>query len=309
MKKVLILFEKKRKSYLCDNLNIKRNFEELSEVGEKKGIRYYRASISRYANGIFSEAWVYKNKKWKKEKKVKPNIIFDRSPYLSSENKIKEEMASKFVFANDPVFYQFGKSKFLTYLVFKDLMPKTRIAYSFNELKDNLKYIKTNKIVIKPDVGAGGKGVEIINRNEVNKIKINQYPVVVQEFIDNSRGIKNLVKGVHDLRIMFFNRKSFLSYIRQPKSGYISNVSLGGTRKVVSLSKIPNNLRLALKGIVDKLKSFNNIFYSVDFFFDKNQRFYIIEINPSPSINLEDNAARYKYYEKLSEYFLDIKID
>ena len=309
MKKASILFEKKRKSYLCDNLNIKRNFEELSEVGEKKGIRYYRASISRYTNETFSEAWVYKNKKWKKEKKVKPNIIFDRSPYLSNENKIKEEMASRFVFANDPVFYQFGKSKFLTYLVFKDLMPETRIAYSFNELKDNLKYIKTNKIVIKPDVGAGGKGVEIINRNEVNKIKINQYPVIVQEFIDSSFGIKNLVKGVHALRIMFFNQRPFLSYTRQPKNGYISNVSLGGTRKVIPLSKIPNNLRLALKEIVDKLKSFNNIFYSVDFFFDKNQKFYIIEINPSPSINLEDDDARCKYYKKLSEYFSEIEVN
>ncbi len=309
MKKVLILFEKKRKSYLCDNLNIKRNLEELFEIGEKRGIRYYRASISRYSNGAFSEAWTYKNKKWTKEENIKPDIIFDRSPYLSGENKTKEEMASKFVFANDPIFYQFGKSKFLTYLVFKDLMPKTRIAYSFNELKDNLKYIKTNKIVVKPDVGAGGKGIEIINGNEVNKIKINQYPVVVQEFIDNSCGIKNLVKGVHDLRIMFFKQKPFLSYVRQPKSGYISNVSLGGTREVVPLSKIPNNLRLALKRIVNKLKCFNNIFYSVDFFFDKNQRFYIIEINPSPSINLEDNRARCKYYKKLSEYFLEIKID
>ena len=309
MRKVLILFEKKNGKYLCDNLNIKKNFEELFEIGEKKKIRYYRASISWYSNGVFSEAWTYKNKKWKKEKNIKPDVIFDRSPYLSSEDKTKEEMASKFVFANDPIFYQFGKSKFFTYLVFKDWMPNTRIAYSFSELKNNLKYIKTNKIVIKPDVGAGGKGVEIINRDDINKIKIYKYPVVVQEFVDSSCGIKNLVEGIHDLRIMFFNRKPFLSYIRQPKSGYISNVSLGGNREVISLSKVPNNLRLALKKITDKLKYFNNIFYSIDFLFDKNQKFYIIEINPSPSINLEDNDARHKYYKKLSEYFLNMKIN
>jgi len=309
MKRVLILFEKKNRTYLCDNSKIKKNFEELFEIGEKRGIRYYRASISRYSNGMFSEARTYKNKKWIKEKNVKPDIIFDRSPYVSSENLIKEKMASKFVFANDPIFYQFGKSKFLTHLVFKDFMPKTKIAYSFNELKNNLKYIKTNKIVVKPDVGAGGKGVEIINRNELNKIRINKYPVVIQEFIDSSYGMKNLVEGVHDLRIMFFNQEPFLSYIRQPKSGYISNVSLGGNRNVIPLSKIPNNLKSSLKRIANKLKCFNNIFYSIDFFFDKNQKFYIIEINPSPSINLEDNDARYKYYKKLSEYFLEIKIN
>ena len=309
MKKVLILFEKKKRAYLCDNLKIKKNFEELFEIGKKRGIRYYRASISRYSNGAFSEAWTNKNKKWIKEKNVKPDIIFDRSPHLLCESKTKEKMASKFVFANDPVFYQFGKSKFLTYLVFKNFMPKTRIAYSFNELKNNLKYIKTDKIVIKPDVGAGGEGVEIINRREINKIKINKYPVVVQEFVDSSNGIKGLVDGIHDLRIIFLNQKPILSYIRQPKSGYISNVSLGGIRRIIPLSKIPDNLILALDEIVDKLKCFNNIFYSVDFFFDKNQKFYIIEINPSPSINLEDDDARCRYYKKLSEYFLDIKIN
>ena len=309
MKKVLILFEKKKRAYLCDNLKIKKNFEELFEIGKKRGIRYYRASISRYSNGAFSEAWTNKNKKWIKEKNVKPDIIFDRSPHLLCESKTKEKMASKFVFANDPVFYQFGKSKFLTYLVFKNFMPKTRIAYSFNELKNNLKYIKTDKIVIKPDVGAGGEGVEIINRREINKIKINKYPVVVQEFVDSSKGIKGLVDGIHDLRIIFLNQKPILSYIRQPKSGYISNVSLGGIRRIIPLSKIPDNLILALDEIVDKLKCFNNIFYSVDFFFDKNQKFYIIEINPSPSINLEDDDARCRYYKKLSEYFLDIKIN
>ena len=307
MRKVLILFEKKNKKYLCDNAEMKKNLEELFEVGKEKGIEFYRASISRYSSkGFFDEVWVYKNKKWQKEKNIKPDIIFDRSPYIYNEIEIKEKMASKFIFANDLIFHQLGDSKFLTYLIFKNLMPKTRIAYSFNELKNNLKYIKTNKIVIKPDVGASGKGIEIINRNKIDKIKINKYPVVIQEFIDSSFGIKNLAEGVHDLRIIFLNQKPILSYTRRPKSGYISNVSLGGIREIISLSKIPNNLRSALKGIVNKLKCFNNIFYSVDFFFDKNQNFYIIEINPSPSINLEDNNARHKYYEKLSEYFLKL---
>jgi len=307
MRKVLILFGKKNKKYLCDNAEMKKSLEELFEAGRKKGVKFYRASISRYLFvGIFDEAWVYKNKKWQKEKNIKPDVIFDRSPFIYSEIEIKESMASKFIFANDPIFHQLGDSKFLTYLVFKNLMPKTRIAYSFNELKNNLKYIKTSKIVIKPDVGASGRGIEIINKIKINKIKINKYPVVIQEFVDSSFGIKNLVEGVHDLRIIFLNQKPILSYIRQPKSGYISNVSLGGIRKIIPLSKIPDNLISALDEIVGKLKCFNNIFYSIDFFFDKNQKFYIIEINPSPSINLEDDNVRCKYYKKLSEYFLGL---
>ncbi len=307
MKKVLLLFERKRKSYLCDNEEIKKSFEELFDVGRIMGIKYYRASISRYSNGFFKEAWIYENKKWKKETNVKPDIIFDRSHYVYSEAGIKEKMATKFTFANDLVFDHIFNSKFSTYLIFKEWMPQTRIAYSFGQLKDNLKFIKTSKVVIKPDIGAGGRGVEIINKKNINNVKINKYPVVVQEFVDSSNGIEGLVDGIHDLRIIFLKQEPVLSFIRQPKSGYVANYCRGGIKKAISFNKIPKNLKLELKKITVKLNCFNNVFYSIDFFFDRNQKFYIIEINPSPGLTAIE-GVRKRYYEKLSEYFLKIKI-
>ncbi len=306
MRKVLLLFERKRKNYLCDSEEIKKSLEELFEVGRSMGIKYYRASISRYSEGIFEEAWFYEDKKWKKEKNVKPDIIFDRSPYVYIDSGIKEKMASKFAFANDLVFDHIFNSKFSSYLVFKEWMPETRIAYSLGQLKDNLKFIKTGKVVIKPDIGSGGRNIEIINKRDMNDIKINKYPVIIQEFVDSSSGIKGLVNGIHDLRIIFLNQKPILSYVRQPKSGFVANYCRGGIKRAVSFNKIPESLRLELKKITTKLKSFNDIFYSVDFFFDKNQKFYIIEINPSPGLRVIEDDIRKKYYEKLTEYFNNI---
>ncbi|MFZ2970446.1 MAG: ATP-grasp domain-containing protein [Minisyncoccia bacterium] len=302
------MFERKRKNYLCDSEEIKKSLEELFGVGKTIGIKYYRASISRYSGELFKEAWVYEGKKWKKEKNVKPDIIFDRSPYSYSDSRIKEKMASKFTFANDLVFDHIFNSKFSSYLVFKEWMPETRIAYSFDQLKDNLKFIKTSEVVIKPDVGSGGRGVEIINKKDVDNIKINKYPVVIQEFIDSSSGIKGLVNGIHDLRIIFLNQKPILSYVRQPKSGYVANYCRGGIKRAVSFNKIPKSLRLELKKITAKLKSFNDIFYSVDFFFDKNQKFYIIEINPSPGLRVIEDDVRQIYYKKLSDYIIKMKL-
>lgn len=308
MIKVLILFEKKDKKYLCDSIEMKRNFEELFEIGGKRGIKYFRSSISRYKNGVFKEAWVFINKKWKIEKNIKPDIVFDRSPYLASEIKTKEDMASRFAFANDLLFYQLGASKFLTYLVLKEFMPETRIAYSYEQIKNNLKFIKSKKVVIKPDIGASGKGVEVLNKKDLvkNKTKIEKFPVVVQEFIDSSKGVKGLIKGIHDFRIMFFNQSPFLSYIRQPKSGFVANFSRGGTKVSIPLDKIPKKLFNNLNRITKKLAYFNNMFYSIDFFFDKDQKYHIIEINPSPSIRIVENNYRKYYYKKLSEYFLEL---
>lgn len=307
MKKVLILFGKKRKDYLCGGLKAKKNNEIMFEIGKEMGVKYYRASISRYKKGVFKEAWTFDSRKWNKEKNVKPDIIFNKSPYKPSENKLKEEIASKFTFSNDLMFDQIGNNKFLSYLIFKEWMSKTIIVYSQNQLNKSLSLLRTSKVVIKRNTGSGGKNIFIVDNRNINKIKIIDFPVIIQEFIDSSFGIKGLAGGVHDLRIMFINHKPILSYLTKPLKGYVVNSSDASEKKLVPLNKLPKKLKKELKNITFKLSYFNNLFYSIDFFFDKKQKFYIIEINPSPNMRLEDDSIKRKYYKMLSEYFLSIE--
>jgi len=57
-------------------------------------------------------------------------------------------------------------------------------------------------------VGSGGEEILIKDKNELIKEKINfDRDYILQEFIDTSKGIKGLVSGVHDLRVVLLNEK------------------------------------------------------------------------------------------------------
>ena len=60
---------------------------------------------------------------------------------------------------------------------------------------------------------------------------------------------------------------------------------------------------------IKTFKEFNNLFYSLDFIFDENQKPYILEINSRPAfiIGKDDDKKFFDgYYKEIVDYFLNI---
>ncbi|MDP2762898.1 MAG: ATP-grasp domain-containing protein [Enterobacteriaceae bacterium] len=310
MRKVLILYRGNNKAKKEDR---KRNYELLYKMGAEKGIKFYRGNIKHYQNGKFKIVQSFENNLWIKKINIKPDIIIDKCVYSSTEkeNNIKKEISKKNILINDIYFNRIFSSKFITYSIFSDYMPLTFIAYNRKDLINKIDEIKSEKVVIKPDDGLGGRGVFIIDKNEVKKMTITKikFPTIVQEFINSSKGIKGIVKGVHDLRIIFINHKPVLLYTREPVGkSLVANVSLGGKRNVVDLKRIPKKLEKKYKTILNRLKVFKNVIYSIDFIFNEKQDPFVMEINSPPSFHLEDKKNLTIFYKKIIKFLIEVKL-
>jgi glutathione synthase/RimK-type ligase-like ATP-grasp enzyme len=157
--------------------------------------------------------------------------------------------------------------------------------------------LSSSRIIIKPLTGSGGEGILIFEKGRPIPLK---YPFLAQELIEVKRGVKNFVSGPHDLRVIIINEKPFYSFLRIPeKNKLISNLSQGGTIRVVPLDKLPRIIFPFLEKIQKKLKHYGEKLYSVDMILDDNGRPWIIELNSRPGLILEKEELPYQ------EYFFD----
>jgi glutathione synthase/RimK-type ligase-like ATP-grasp enzyme len=287
-----------------------RSYGIFAERARKKGIDIFVANYSEYKDGIMSRAWAYGNNKWVKAKDVMPVMIYsrfnkaiykDNSKHKKVEN-MKYKMHEQIGLFNDPHLEEFCWDKCICAELFPAHSPKTFLINTKKGLKVILPEMKTDKIVLKPRYGTLGEDVIITEKDKLpDKISRN---TIVQEFVDGSHGIKGLVKGYHDMRVIVINGEIDHCHIRIPKKGVLTaNMSLGGDKLFIPKSRIPQKVEHIVKRIDKMLDGFYPRLFSVDFVFDEKQRPYIVECNASPCMH------RYAFgkYKKISYYdhFLD----
>jgi glutathione synthase/RimK-type ligase-like ATP-grasp enzyme len=169
-------------------------------------------------------------------------------------------------------------------------------------LKLVLGKIKSDKIVIKPRYGTLGRDVIITDKDKLPKeIEKN---TLIQEFIDTSKGIKGVTRGMHDMRLFMINGKVDHAHIRIPKKGTLTaNVALGGKKVFIPNRLIPiKAMRIARK--VDRLfKKFHPRIFSVDFVFNEKGKPFIVECNSQPMIDKYafGRYARITFYDRVIE--------
>ncbi|MBW2977320.1 ATP-grasp domain-containing protein [Candidatus Woesearchaeota archaeon] len=281
-----------------------RSYAILARKAKKKGLVLCCANYKLYQNGILKHAWVF-DKKWKKIDNVKLDIIysrFNKAIYDGfTKNKrienLKYKMEEQVGLFNSPELEEFCWDKCMVSELFPTIAPKTFLVNTVRGLKIVLPEIKSEKIVLKPRYGTLGEHVTVTTKDKLPK-KINKN-TVVQEFIDGSEGIKGLVKGLHDMRVIVINGEIDHCHVRTPKKGLLTaNMALGGNKIFVPKSKIPLKAVAVVKRIDRILGRYSPRLFSVDFVFDKNQRPYVIECNGSPTMH------RYAYgrYRRISYY-------
>lgn len=266
------------------------------------------APISFYNEKIRGfTALFFLNGKWIWKKGIKPDVIYDKSEYnLKSKNlkTLRKKISKNFTFINSLGLKELTSNKWKSYLLFKKYSPYTLLINKRADLS-LIRKLSTEKVVVKPLEGSCGKDVGIYSKKNVRPLG---FPFIAQEFIKSKKGISGLLKGTHDLRIFFFNETPFYSYARIPPTGsLVSNISTGGSLKVVPLNKIPKGVMKIAREASEKLSRFGPRIFAIDFILDAAQRSWIIELNSCPSFVLEKEEYPYKqkFFKPIIDFLLN----
>jgi len=312
MQKILILYGRSvwENNEPFDNEKYKHCYEYFYEMAQKQGIDMYRASYQWYDadKKIFTHAWTFKDGSWQRTENIKPDLIHDKTASRLETHYFKDKLKKDYRILNDPEFTMLAANKFFTSLMFPQYFKKYYRIQNNNDLKKASDKITGDKIVIKPANGSGGKDVQIIDKTDLEKIKITE-TVIAQEFVDSSKGITGIVEGVHDLRLVFINNELIYSYTRQPAPGsLLANIAQGGTMNIVEKDQLPEKVLEISKNIQNTFEFYDPKIYTIDFIFDENQTPWVVEMNTMPGMYFSPDQKNEmdKFYGKLIETFKQV---
>lgn len=312
MKKVLLLFGKYnwRESRPFNNKDYQYSYEYFYTLCKKNGVQMYRSSYEwyDYKNNIFKYSWIYEgeNANWKRIYNIKPDLIFDKTKATPEAYYKKEFIREKYPFFNNLEFTKLIDDKLTTSLLFEKWCKKSWLIESKKELSLVLDKIKSQKVVLKPLVESGGKGVRIIKKKDAAKIAKIKGPYLAQEFIDSAGGVPGFSKGIHDLRLVFVNNKFIYSYIREPKKGrLLANLAKGGSLKIVPKKKLPKSLLPMARHANKIFETFTPRIFCIDFMFDKKKKPWIVELNSMPGLFFTpaEKPSMIRVYKELLKIF------
>lgn len=310
-KTVLVLFGKgdQHAEIPFNNSEYQVAYELLYTMCEEQGIRMCRASYEWYDDqeNVFTSAWVFdtKNQAWRMVQNITPDLIYDKTATGAEAHARKLVIAQTYPFLNDLNFTKLIDDKFLTSLIFSKWSKKCWYISSQSELESILPSIETKKIVVKPVGDSGGRGVFIVDKNDLSNVEFTQ-ETIVQEFIDSSQGIPGICESTHDLRLVFVGEKLIYAYTREPQTGsFLANVSLGGTLTIVSVEDVPQSLEPVLAFVHAAFDAFPDRVFTVDFMFDEHGKPWIVECNSMPGLfyTASEKPFMIDFYKELIQVF------
>ena len=251
-------------------------------------------------DGMFREAFKI-NEKTELEnltrvENIKVNAVFNRAGFMSEDVTV----------VSSPYIQRIGTDKIEMYKNFARHQPFSIVCENKDQLVTAINEIAGNRIVVKEPVSYGGHHVFIGTKEDALSQENNNYPLLVQEFLDTSMGVPGFAPGVHDIRLSMCGGELIGCYIRQAKEGSLhSNVAQGGKMLFMDINEAPQEAVIIAKD-VDKL--FNNLprYYSVDLV-NTPKGWKLLEINTLLAlIPVTDGPEAIKTLERLADYFAAI---
>jgi glutathione synthase/RimK-type ligase-like ATP-grasp enzyme len=260
-------------------------YTAFAKCAEREGVKLYRASTEWYddTQSHFRIAWHWDGVDWVLVNTIVPDVIYDKSAITSKTAHVKGLLFEQFPFINHPEFSHHAGNKLLVSQTFKQCAkPYYRIT-SEEELARVLTQLPDGLIVIKPEHGNSGHGISIREKSG-NPIDT-AFPFLIQEFIDSSAGIPGVMKGLHDLRLIFSNEEFLYAYYRTPKAGsYLANLAQGGTQTMISKEGIPPAVWPIVKTVQEYYARFEQKIFTIDLMFDRAGTPWIVELNTMPGL-------------------------
>lgn len=264
---------------------------------EKYGIEVYIVRGNSYlGKGIFSHGWqVRDGGVVAVDQPIMVDLIFNR------DDKNTIPAIYDCLIINHPDLDRICVDKVETAELFPDLSPKTKAINSYKEFLQTVSEWSLNtedKIVLKKNFLTEGRGVYILPVKDLTEsLYENWKNILVQEFIDSSIGIPDIIEGVHDIRVTTINGEPVYAYVRVPPPGsFIANVARGGTMIPVAIDKLPANLLELIEKINNKFIQYRPNIFASDFFNSKNG-FKLIEMNSRPAVLDPTAALEHKVYD------------
>jgi glutathione synthase/RimK-type ligase-like ATP-grasp enzyme len=298
MKKILAIYFSKpgAEDYPLVNKNFRESYVEFIEFLEKNNIdtRIVR-NDSYIGEGKFDCFFKYSKNTDSFDKINKifaPDLILNRD----SDNTIPRIESCKVI--NSYEFDDVCRDKILCYKNFKNYSPKTFLVNNFMEFQDVAKDITTKKVVLKPRFGEGAWGVHVIEIDTVTEDLYSDWSdIIVQDFLDSSKGIKNLVIGKHEVNLYVVNGRIVAVRLKKPPKGQFISSSAGaviGKTWGVDINELPEDLIYFVSEVLDGMKKFGFCFMRIDCIKDISGKYKLVEINSRPG--LMNNAVEGKWY-------------
>ena len=276
----------------------------IAKFAEKHGFKFYMSRFEWYKGNKFIKAWVVEKGKWKQVYNIKPDFIYDKTSLKPRYIQYKKLFTRKKIILNPYFIEELCSDKLKTFKIYPKLTPRLYLVKNKSQLKKAMKKIRSYMAVLKPRAGSSAKGLIIDNKEKILKEKIKE-EMVLQEFVDTTKGIPGLTKSVSDLRAIVINGKINHALVRVAKKGFVSNVSRGGRVKFLKKSQIPRKVAKGVAFIDNKLRSYKPRMYTTDFVFDENGEIWLIEMNSKPGLFIVKEAKMKK--QLMDDLFRAIK--
>ncbi len=285
---------------------IRPYYEELSRIGIGKNIQLHRTSVYEFniEKSIFNTVEKFNWEHWVEENNFSPDLIWYKSNNVNYLSRIIEE---KFNFINNTKFIELANNKLITSIVFTKESPKTHLLND-----ESLSFFKDDEeVIIKPDWGSAGEGVEKLKIRELRTRNLNSYQqYIIQELIDSSEWIEWIVDWIHDIRFFIYWNEIWDTVLLRtpPKWDFRCNVSQWGDSRNISISEFPKELINTVSWIQKKLQdNFWIIYWSIDFTKSRG-KYYLIEFNSSPWVIMHPLYSKEsdEYHEEIIDFFTSL---
>jgi len=210
--------------------------------------------------------------------------------------------------SNTPAFKKLFASKFEVYRLLPEFFPKTFFIEHKPDFFDALKGIATEKAVLKPDTGTGGRGVKIFDKAaatlDEGMEKTIAEGALLQEFIDTRNGIAGICGSYHDLRLAVVNDAIALTHVRIPEPGsLIANYQQGASIKELAREDLPEKVVLLHAKVHAKMiERFPSPMYTMDVGINATGDPLLFEINGTTAFPWPEFQSRDLFIEKLAQH-------
>jgi len=284
---------------LADRLSTRNNLFFAYDAASYRGGDIFHP-VEEYANGKFVPLR-------DDSEKIKADVIYNLG-------NIPDESftTSTARISNTPAFKKFFASKFEAYKLLPEFFPKTFFITSENDVFEALKNIGTERAVLKPNTGTGGRGVHIFPianvEQELNATTMKATiaeGALLQEFVDTKNGIAGICPSYHDLRLAIVNDAIALTHVRIPEPGsLIANYQQGATIKELARADLPETIIALHKKIHATItERFPAPMYTMDVGLDSATGAPLLfEINGTTAFPWPEFAAKDFFIEQLAEH-------
>ncbi len=240
--------------------------------------------------GRFRHGWRWDGQQFALvSQEVQIDVIYDKGSFRGG---------SALKVLNCPELSRLCTGKLATYEYFSELMPRTSLVKTQAELVKQLSAISNIRKVIKPPADQGGAGVVIGTTAEILAAP-KSFPLLLQEFLDTSRGVPGILRGIHDFRMVIIDGEIVMAFIRTPPTGsLLANVARGGQTIEVSLEKIPTLARRLAKKIDQRLARYPHRVYSIDLGFVGANTPKLVELNSEPALFAAARGKAFLLFQK-----------